>query len=454
VTLFNVFGLLHSKPRLAVAGCYLLAVLGLNSAHSAEASTSSISLEQALQNALQGNAELKTYPYSIRTVDADLLLAKQRPLPSLNLSVENALGSGEFNNFDQSEITLTLGQTIELGNKREHRIALANAGKQQLVAEYEQKRLGILVETSRRYYQLLRLQSLQGWLEQRITVEKQALSFALKRAEAGSSGQADVAKMQLRLSRSEALRKQLNGQAKLARKALAVMWAAQPSFVDAKGELGQLPPIPDRAYLLEVLENAPELLKQQSLQQVAEAQLQLARANRRADLDIGIGVRHLEQSNDQALVLDVSMPLVLRSSNLGVVTKARVARELSAAQQEITRTTLQLSLLNIQQTLVNHSQHANVLKASLLPQARELLAETEAGYRKGNYTILQWVDAQAELFDLQRELIETNTLVYLQLLALESITGESVTQRSATEPSIARPSITGQVTSADRPEIN
>lgn len=444
--LFRVFGLLHGKPRLAVAACYLLAVLGLNLAHSVEIelSTNRISLEQALQKALQGNAELKTYPYSIRAVDADLLSAKQRPLPSLSLSVENALGSGEFNSFDQSEITLTLGQTLELGNKRQHRIALANAGKQQLIAEYEQKRLGVLVETSRRYYQLLRLQSLQRWLQQRITVEKQALSFALKRAEAGLSGQADVAKMQLRLSRSEALRKQLKGQAKLARKALAAMWAAQPSFVEAKGELGQLPTIPDRAYLLEVLEKAPELLKQQSLQQVAEAQLQLARANRRADLDIGIGVRHLEQSNDQALVLDVSMPLVLRSSNLGAVTKARVARELSAAQQEITRTTLQLSLLSIQQTLVNHSQHANLLEASLLPQARALLAETEAGYRKGNYTILQWVDAQAELFDLQRELIETNTLVYLQLLALESITGESVTGSS----------IRGQVTSADRPEIN
>lgn len=442
--LFRVFGLLHGKPRLAVAACYLLAVLGLNLAHSTEVGTNRISLEQALQKALQGNAELKIYPYSIRAVDADLLSAKQRPLPSLSLSVENALGSGEFSSFDQSEITLTLGQTIELGNKRQHRVALANAGKQQLVAEYEQKRLGVLVETSRRYYQLLRLQSLQRWLQQRITVEKQALSFALKRAKAGSSGQADVAKMQLRLSRSEALRKQLKGQAKLARKTLAAMWAEQPSFVEAKGELGQLPTIPDRAYLLEVLEKAPELLKQQSLQQVAEAQLQLARANRRADLDIGIGVRHLEPSNDQALVLDVSMPLVLRSSNLGAVTKARVARELSAAQREITRTTLQLSLLSIQQTLVNHSQHANLLEASLLPQARALLAETEAGYRKGNYTILQWVDAQAELFDLQRELIETNTLVYLQLLALESITGESVTGSS----------IRGQETSADRPEIN
>ena len=455
---FDVFGLLPGKLRLAVAGCYLLAVLGLNSACSAQAGTSNISLEQALHNTLQGNAELKTYPYHVRVADADLISAKQRPLSTLNLSVENALGSGEFNSFDQSEITLTLGQTIELGNKRQHRVTLANASKQQLAAEYQQKRLSVLVETSRRYYQLLRLQSLQNWLQQRIAVEQQALSLSVKRARAGSSGRADVAKMQLRVSRSEALQSQLSGQAKLARKALAAMWAAQPDFVEVKGELDQLPAVPDRAYLLEIFENAPELVQQQSLQQVAEAQLQLARANRRADLDIGIGVRHLEQSNDQALVLDVSMPLVFSSSNLGAVTKARAARELSAAKQNATRMTLQLSLLTIQQTLVNHHQHANLLKTTLLPQARELLAETETGYRKGSYTILQWVDAQAELFDLQRELIETNTLVYLQLLALESITGESVTGqftvgqfttgRSTTEPFAIEPFTSEQAITA------
>ena len=56
--------------------------------------------------------------------------------------------------------------------------------------------------------------------------------------------------------------------------------------------------------------------------------------------------------------------------------------------------------------------------------AQQLLADTEAGYNKGRYSVLQWVDAQEELFTLERELIETHTLVYLQLLELERITGQ------------------------------
>jgi len=41
---------------------------------------------------------------------------------------------------------------------------------------------------------------------------------------------------------------------------------------------------------------------------------------------------------------------------------------------------------------------------------------------------LQWVDAQTELFDLEYQLIEIQTRIYLQLLELERVTGQPMTQ--------------------------
>lgn len=121
---FNLAGLRPRRSGIAVACvCLLAALTGSLPALSQEAALlekvplQSIDLNYALQQTLQKNAELKAYPYYLRVSEAELLQAKQRPLPILGLIVENVLGSGDFSDADQAEITLTLGQTIELGGE-------------------------------------------------------------------------------------------------------------------------------------------------------------------------------------------------------------------------------------------------------------------------------------------------------------------------------------------------
>lgn len=438
---FKRSGLRSRRPGMAVAIACLLAILtGGQPALSQESfllkthpsqimPKTSIDLNWALQQTLQKNAALKTYPYHLRISDAEILQAGQRPLPTLGLSIENALGGGDFSDTEQAEFTLTLGQTLELGGKRESRIAVATAAMQQQQSEYELTRLDVLAETSRRYYQLLRIQLLQRWIEKRAQSEQQALSIIQQRARAGAAKQADVSKMQLRLSRSKAQGSQLSGQLTLAKAELAKMWLEMPNFTTAKGNLLSLPTIPNTTRInesvAELVSKSPLFTLQQALQRLAEAEVQLARANGRVNLDVGIGIRHLEESGDQALVFDLSMPIPISNPNRGRIAAAEANRELSFEQAEITRSQLQLSLLAIQQTLSNHHQYARLITNELLPQASQLLADVESGYRKGRYTVLQWVDAQAELFALERELIETHTLMYQQLLELERITGQT-----------------------------
>ena len=438
---FEHSGLLSRRLGMAVASACLLAILaGSQSVLSQEDSLlethlsqivpkTSIDLNWALQQTLQKNAALKTYPYHLRISDAEILQAGQRPLPTLGLSIENVLGGGDYSDTKQAEFTLTLGQTLELGGKRESRIAVATAAMQQQQSEYELMRLDVLAETSRRYYQLLRIQLLQHWIKKRSQSEQQALGVIQQRARAGAAKQADVSKMQLRLSRSKAQALKLKGQLILAKSELTAMWLESPSFTTAKGNLLSLPAIPNTTRInesvAELVNKSPLFMRQQTLQRLSDAEVQLARANGRVNLDVGVGLRHLEESGDQALVFDLSMPIPLSNPNRGRIAAAEANRELSFEQTKITRSQLQLSLLAIQQTLNNHHQHAGFITSKLLPQARQLLADVETGYRKGLYTVLQWVDAQVELFALERELIETHTLMYQQLLELERITGQA-----------------------------
>ena len=428
---FNLAGLRPRRSGIAVASVCLLATLtGSRPALSQEtillekAPLQSIDLNHALQQTLKKNAELKAYPYYLRVSEAELLQAKQRPLPIIGLIAENVLGSDDFSDTDQAEITLTLGQTIELGGKRESRIALATTSRQNQQTEYELARLDVLAETSRRYYELLRLQFLQDWIDKRADSERNALNVIKRRAKAGAAKQADVTKMQLKLSRSKALTTQLKGQTNLARANLAAMWSASPSFTGVSGNLLSLPMVPDNAGITEALIKSPAFMRQQILQRLADAQVQLARANSKVNFDVGIGLRRFEATNDHALVFNISMPIPISNPNRGRLAAAQAEQALSIEQSELIRTQLRLSLVAIQQTLMNHSLYAQVITEELLPLAHQLLADTEAGYSKGRYSVLQWADAQGELFALERELIETHTLVYLQLLELERITGQ------------------------------
>lgn len=384
----------------------------------------SIDLNWAAQQTLDRNPELQAYPYRLRGAEALKAQAKIAPLPRLGFEVENVLGSGDKREADNAEITLSLSQVIEMGGKRQYRVDVADADIAQQQLEYELARLDILAETGRRYYQLLRLQALQNAIAGRIDQERQALKIVRKRAQAGAVGQADVSKMALRLARSEMQRQQLADRLLLARPRLAAMWLGRGDFASASGNLLNLPSVPNETLLLSALERSPALLQQLALQRLADARLQLAKANGSSDLQLGVGLRRFEESSDQALTFSLSMPLTFKNPNRGRIAEASSKRELALAQTRLGHQVLQLELLAIHRALENEVNQAKRLKQQLLPKARTLLEDTKAGYQMGRYSVLQWTDAQAELFALQREQIETHTRIYLQLLELERITAQ------------------------------
>ena len=386
-----------------------------------------IDLSWALQQTLQHNPELKAYPFALSGAEALRLQAGLRPVPTLGFTGENLLGNGEFDGTDFAEYTLSLSQVIELGEKREKRLQLAGARLQQLQQEYELARLDILAETGRRYYALLRLQSMQEWSKQRLLQDQRALDIVDQRARAGAVGRADVSKIRLRLARSESRQVQLVGELKLARLRLASLWLGKGGFSRATGALAQLPALPAAETIGDALDAAPELSHQLALQRLADSQVQLAQANGRGDLELGLGIRRLEISDDEALTFSVSMPLPFSNPNRGRIAAARAQQESSRVQAQARRQTLELSLLEILQRLRNQHDTVRLLETRLLPESKALLEDTEAGYQMGRYSVLQWVDAQTERSSVERELIETRTSIHLYTLELERITGQPMT---------------------------
>ncbi|AQS36159.1 outer membrane protein [Shewanella psychrophila] len=386
-----------------------------------------ITLPWVLEQTLLHNPQLQHYPYELRVNEALALQAGITPNPEFSVEVENILGTGEMQGVDNAEITLGLSQVIELGDKRQRRIDFAQAEERQSLSEYELLRLDILAQATQRYYQVLRLQALQAWNAQRILVEQEALSTIESRADAGAVTQADVSKMALRLSRSESIQHGLDGEAQLAKLALASMWSSEAHFSLVAGDLGPLHTFPTAASVLNAMETAPQYLQMLSIERVMYAKRRLEESKAQYDITLGLGVRSYDGFDDGALMFNFSMPIPLSNPNQGNIMAARAKEDMAMEQQRLARGQLRLSLLEIHQAMVNNAKQAKRLQDRLLPLANRLLKDTQVAYQAGQANVLLLADAQSELFSLQRELIEANAAVYQRRLELERITGQSMT---------------------------
>ncbi|WP_298772704.1 TolC family protein [uncultured Shewanella sp.] len=386
----------------------------------------SITLPWVMEQTLLNNSQLQTFPYDLRIEEARILQAGITPNPELSLAIDNVLGTGEVQGIDSTETTLVLSQLIELGEKRQRRINFAVSNKQQQINQYEILRLDILSEATRRFYQLLRLQALIKWNNKRIGFEAQALKAIKRRAKAGNILQADVSKMSLELAHSRIELQHLQDMITVEKQRLASMWAKDATFSSAQGGLELPTTFPSKADVLNAIETAPEYVQLLSLERVMQAKRRLEEAKGQYDINLGMGLRRFEDYNDTALVFSFSMPLNFTNPNQGNILAAKIEQDRVFQQQKLLREQLRLSLLEIHQAMMNNAKQAKRLKQTLLPLAKQLLIDTQAVYKTGHATVLQLVDAQKELFAIEREIIEANAAVYLQRLELARITGQAI----------------------------
>ena len=139
----------------------------------------------------------------------------------------------------------------------------------------------------------------------------------------------------------------------------------------------------------------------------------------------------MEGVNDNALVFSFSMPLQLNNRNQGNIARANAEYQQELQAMQLTVTQIELALSEIRLAMQNNLALTQSLTNDLQPIAEALLKSTAEGYELGQYSVLQWVDAQSELFNVERELIEAQTAVHLQMLELERLTGNVLSQTPA-----------------------
>ena len=376
-------------------------------------SANGLDKETAFQKALHNNP---TYTAALATIDAadgSRLQASLPPNPNAVFEIENFAGEDENEGFEGTELTLGIGQKIEMGGKRSNRTKVADFSFQISKEKAKAQALSLLAETDYAYMRLAVAQERMALAGKRLALADKTHEIVKKRVGIARSAEiehtkADIEQAAAGVEQRKAEQEVITAQNDLAR-LLGRMDAAD---LDVDADLNALPELVERTVLLEVLRNTPQMQAQEFAKMQARSSLDLAKSKGVPDPIFGLGIRRFNENDNTALIAGVSFPLPVFNRNQGGIKEAKANMIKADAENYAAGLALRQSAIQAYERLAASLVEAKRYQSEIIPSAREAYKQADDGYSRGAFSFLDLLDAQRVLYEVQEARLDSLLSVY------------------------------------------
>ncbi|HJQ60509.1 MAG TPA: TolC family protein [Vineibacter sp.] len=405
--------------------CALVGAFAWAVSHSALAQTTgALTLSNALQRALSANARLMAADREIGMAEGKRTQAGAIPNPQIDLELDNALGSKDYRGLRSAETTLQLSQVIELGGKRGARVAAASGEYDSVRWQRAAVRLELLSETTIAFVNALGAQRRVQVLNAQIAVLDRLSPLLQRRVEAGASGPADIARTQVTVDLTRIERIRANTSLASGRRELATLLGLEvPNFTLVSGDLGRTARPPVFQTVLQAIESNPQLMRWTAVRAQRDAELLTARLKPVPDVQASVGWRHFRETRDNAVRFGVSVPIPVWDRNKGGIREAQEAIGKTEAERTTARLTLIGTAGRAYDTLTGALQEIDLLRRSVIPNARKAFEAVEDGYTQGRFTLLELLEAYKSLAEAELREVEVLVTFHTAVATIEGLTG-------------------------------
>ncbi|MCC6650500.1 MAG: TolC family protein [Candidatus Eisenbacteria bacterium] len=392
-----------------------------------------LTLRAAVQLSLSANPRLQSLGWEQRKADARTRQADARPNPQLSIGVESAAGASAG-----SEATLSVGQLLELGGKRDARVALARAEGRVALLDAEAERLLLIGDVVARFLEALGAERALVVSEEEIHAAEEASATNAHRVASGAAHpvekrRADVELASLRLERTI-----LKSEAANARARLSATWGeAEPRFATLAGSLDSLPALPNLDSLHARALGSPLVARWRQEREARQRRLDFERARRMPDVTPSLGVRRVE-GGDHSLLGGISLPIPLFDRNRGSIEEATAALRQAPLAEAQARLELRVALAERHAELRRERDKIDALRREVLPEAARAFEEIRSGYERGRFSYLDLLEARRTWLRARREELLTLLDAHLAVADLERLAGDSLDSLSRTEGRLER----------------
>lgn len=377
-----------------------------------------LTLQAALQMALDANADLSAARYELQAVEASVLQAGALPNPALGFEVQGA-------RRETRETTLQLSQPIELGGKRSARVRAAERGRDAASAEFNAKQAEVRAAVITAFFDVLASQEHIRLAQDAVDLARRATTVAANRVAAGKVSPVEETRARVAESGVRLELVQARSESASSRKRLAATWGnPAPRFERANGEFEVLPELPELATLSRRLATAPSLTRARFEVDRRQALAELERSRRIPDVTVNLGAKRFEEMGRNQAIVGVSIPLPLFDRNRGNVLES--LRRTDKARDELAATEIRLDseLAQAYEKLTTARQEADSLQKEVLPGAQSAYAAATTGFEYGKFGFLDVLDAQRTLMQAKSQYMRALSDAHRAAAEIDRILGE------------------------------
>ncbi len=394
-------------------------------------SDTSLTLAEAMEHALAKNPELQVFPLREKALQGKAQTDALRPALEAGIEVENFAGSGDYSGTEAMDTTLSLSSVLELGQKRDARMAVADARLDRLRAEQEVAALDASGEVARRFLDALAAQERLALAREAEKLAGETVQAVKRRAEAGGGSQADVLRAKASLEQARLASAHATSTARANRILLASLWGeAEPDFLTVSGDLlavGSQEPV---AALYERVSRNPSVLRLASETRLKDVEVRMAQANAKRDINWSAGVRQLNETDDTALVASMSVPLFAGRRNAGALQAAQAEKDEATFMQDATLQQLKARLYALHGQRQQSLDEVHALQTTVIPLLEQALQSTRAAFANGQLGYQEWLVSRQELLSARIALLDTADEASRLRIDIEQLTAEPLLKNS------------------------
>jgi len=399
--------------------------------------TTAFNLHQLIEIAQRDNKNLQAARYAVAVGHARLVQAGLWPNPRLDVS-----GNSDFAFRNEGEYGSSAGisQQFPIAGRilRQQNVARVDVALAQTEVEEAERQLA--GEVAADVYRLLVVARQIQSRDKLIGVEEKLATATRERMKAAEVSELDVNTVQLdldRLAQERALLKNQQLSLLVTLNTLIGRPAHTPlSINEPLPEANALPS--EQQLVAQAFQARPDLRGALLSADRAQAEEALAKARRWEDWSLSLGLNQdrlaIEgappQSSDRSIGFSLSIPLPLFNRNQGSIAEAQANAEQSWARIEALRLAIGSEIAGAHSEAANLQQLVIQYRQSLLPVSERNVQLAQQGYRQGQTSIIEVVQAQRQLADLNAAYLNTldqflQALVHLRTAAADYSTAPS-----------------------------
>jgi len=388
--------------------------------NSAELAGQSITIEEALAQALTENPEFAAAQWNTGIAEGARTQAGLIPNPELSWSVEDTRR--------ESRITsIQVSQPIELGGKRGARIDVSERDQDAVAIDLERKKNTLRAEVIQAFYSALRAQEGLQLSTQSLDLANRGLQVVEGRVKAGKASPIEISRAQVQLSeiQLELNRARLNRSNAYKQLAL-ITGATTPNFDHVEGDLERLPHLPSQPEMLARIKDTADLRLASMHIQRAESSLELEKSQRIPDINVSVGSQYDEGLGERVNLLGLSVPLPLFNRNQGNVMAAAQGADQARDLRNATELRLRMQAKQAFEQWESARSEVDLISGTLLPTAQQAVEGSVRGFEMGKFAFIDVLDAQRTLVSMRTQYLNTLDEAISAWVSLEKIYGSQL----------------------------